>query len=105
MKNQILITAVLLLLSTSIFSQYRIDNFKENSFHKNITIELGGSHILWGLNYDMRLQRGRNDGFGFKAGIGGARINVEVVEENDELTSVRAGYLTRSLWNYRDCWI
>lgn len=94
MKNQILITAVLLLLSTSIFSQYRIDNFKENSFHKNITIELGGSHILWGLNYDMRLQRGRNDGFGFKAGIGGARINVEVVEENDELTSVRAGYLT-----------
>lgn len=93
MKNQILFTAVLLLLNTSIFSQYRVDNFKENSFHKNITIELGGSHILWGLNYDMRLKRGQNHGLGFKAGIGGARTNVEIIE-NNEVRNIRAGYLT-----------
>ena len=78
MKNHILlIVAFIVLLSTSIFAQYDRNDFNKNAFHKNITLELAGSHILWGLNYDMRLQRGRNDGFGFKVGVGGAQINLE----------------------------
>lgn len=93
MKNSILISAVLLLLSTSVFSQYGIDSYEKEAFHKNITIELGGSHILWGLNYDMRLKRGRNDGFGFKAGIGGGTLNKSVTEQG-ELKTIDAGYLT-----------
>ena len=78
MKNHIfLIAAFIILLSSSIFAQYDRYDYEKPAFHKNITLELAGSHILWGLNYDMRLQRGRNDGFGFKVGFGGAQINVE----------------------------
>lgn len=90
MKNQILFTAALVFLfNASIFAQYNRGQFEKEAFHKNITIELAGSHILWGLNYDMRFERGRNDGFGFKVGVGGAQVNLE-----SEDTSLGATYLS-----------
>ncbi|HMR43456.1 MAG TPA: hypothetical protein PKC40_06470 [Saprospiraceae bacterium] len=42
-----------------------------NGYHKNIFVEVLGSSILAGVNFDMRLKRGRMDGIGFRAGIGG----------------------------------
>ncbi len=90
MKNHILLIAAFsVLLSTSIFAQYDRIAFEKPAFHKNITLELAGSHLLWGLNYDMRLQRGRNDGFGFKVGFGGARISLE-----NEEASLSASYIS-----------
>ncbi len=42
-----------------------------NGYHKNIFIEGLGGNLLLGVNYDMRLNRGRMDGIGFRAGVGG----------------------------------
>lgn len=45
-------------------------------FHKNIYAELLGSHVFAGINFDMRLNKGRMDGIGFRAGIGGVSENL-----------------------------
>lgn len=83
MKNQIfLIAAFIVFICTNNFAQYDRHDYEKPAFHKNITLELAGSHILWGLNYDMRLKRGRNDGFGFKTGVGGFQINIESDDAN-----------------------
>lgn len=42
-----------------------------NTRHKNIYVELLGSHLYHGVNFDMRLQKGRLDGPGIRVGIGG----------------------------------
>lgn len=39
--------------------------------NKAVFLELGGSGLIYSLNYDMRLNRGRQDGMGFRVGIGG----------------------------------
>lgn len=46
-----------------------------DGFHKNIFVEGLGANLLVGLNYDMRLQRGRMDGIGFRVGVGGAALS------------------------------
>ena len=45
------------------------------SFHKNIYVEGLGSNLLIGVNYDMRLHKGRMDGIGFRVGVGGMRAS------------------------------
>ncbi len=75
MKNSFLITATLLFIATSIFAQKRKEIPEFYTYHKNITMELLGSHILHGVNFDMRLKKGRMDGLGFRAGIGGLSLN------------------------------
>jgi len=52
------------------------------SYHKNIFAELLGSNILAGVNFDMRLKKGRMDGIGFRAGVGG--VSTTVFDENNE---------------------
>ena len=44
-----------------------------DTYHKNIYVEGLGSSLLIGVNFDMRLQKGRMDGIGFRVGVGGAR--------------------------------
>lgn len=46
--------------------------------HKNIYLELLGSHVLAGVNFDMRLNKGRMDGIGFRVGVGG--ISAELAD-------------------------
>lgn len=45
-----------------------------DTYHKNIYAELFGSHILAGANFDMRLKKGKMDGIGLRAGIGGITL-------------------------------
>ncbi|MEM9835292.1 MAG: hypothetical protein AAF828_02240 [Bacteroidota bacterium] len=71
-------------LSAQRFNSYRADQ----SFNKAVYLELGGNGILYSLNYDMRLQRGRQDGIGFKVGIGGLSVNADT-----DSGSGNAGYL------------
>lgn len=46
-----------------------------DGFHKNIFVEGLGANLMVGINYDMRLQRGRMDGIGFRVGIGGGALS------------------------------
>lgn len=57
--------------------------------HKNIYLELLGSNILYGVNFDVRLQKGRMDGLGFRAGIGGFSTSL-----NDEDSDLTVGLVT-----------
>lgn len=58
-----------MLFGCKIYGQNNAPQF--NSHHKNIYAEFLGSHLLVGVNYDMRLKKGRMDGIGFRVGIGG----------------------------------
>ncbi len=60
-----------------------------NGHHKNIFVEFLGSHGLMGANFDMRLKKGRMDGIGFRAGIGGVYFQGE-----DENSSASLGLVT-----------
>ncbi|MCZ2100875.1 MAG: hypothetical protein LC107_05000 [Chitinophagales bacterium] len=60
-----------------------------DSYHKNIYLEFLGSHILFGVNYDMRLRKGRMDGIGFRAGIGGLSVS-----GYDQTTKIDLGIVT-----------
>ena len=81
MKNLILISLALFIFLGNGVAQFSADNSIKNNerkqipsfdgFHKNITFEFGGTSILTGVKYDMRLNRGRMDGIGFSAGLGG----------------------------------
>jgi hypothetical protein len=75
MKNSIFITAVFLFFATSIFAQKRKAIPEFDAYQKSITVELLGSHILHGINFDMRLKKGQMDGLGFRAGIGGISLS------------------------------
>lgn len=68
----ILTTLALSLLSVNA-SEKELPVFE--SYHKNIYGELFGSNIVCGVNYDMRLKKGRMDGIGFRAGIGGVSLS------------------------------
>ncbi len=54
--------------------------------HKNIYMEFLGSSILTGVHFDMRLKKGRMDGIGFRAGIGGFSVNGTDSETNTEIS-------------------
>lgn len=75
MKNQksLLFVAVLSFCAFNLLAQKEIPAF--DSHHKNIFVETLGSSILVGVSYDMRLEKGRMDGMGFRAGIGGLSIS------------------------------
>jgi len=60
-----------------------------DSHHKNIYVEFLGSHILAGVNFDMRLNKGRMDGIGFRAGIGGISVT-----DFDQNTEIKLGLVT-----------
>ncbi len=67
MKTQLaLILTLLLGVNTSLNAQEA-----SRTYHKNIYVELLGSSLLAGANFDMRLRSNRIDGIGFRAGIGG----------------------------------
>lgn len=55
-----------------------------DTYHKNIYVEGLGSSLLIGVNFDMRLQKGRMDGIGFRVGVGGARG--DYVEQNSKIS-------------------
>ena len=65
-KYHALFTLVFSVLSISAFSQ---------SAAKSVYFELGGAGLAT-VNYDMRFQK-KNDGFGFKVGIGGYKVDQE----------------------------
>jgi hypothetical protein len=54
-----------------------------DTHHKNIYVEFLGSHLLVGVNYDMRLAKGKMDGIGFRAGIGG--LTATVLDQNNTI--------------------
>ena len=63
------------------YSQKDVPQFETR--HKNIYAELLGSHVLAGVNFDMRLKKGRMDGIGFRAGIGG--LSTSGIDNNTEI--------------------
>ena len=42
----------------------------KSSYRKSVFVEVLGNGIIMSLNYDMRLQRHKNDGVGFRVGMG-----------------------------------
>lgn len=72
-----------LLLIATIFTGFAFAQSNETTstsktfdgFHKNIFVEGLGAGLLGSINYDMRLNKGRMDGIGFRAGIGGIYAN------------------------------
>ncbi len=76
---------ILLVITFIAFSTFGQSAKKEipvfSTYHKNIYVELLGSSIGAGLHFDMRLNKGRMDGIGFRAGIGG--INIAASDENN----------------------
>jgi len=73
MKNSILIISTLLFLCTSVFAQRGSDSFT-SGHHKSITVGVFNANLTQGLNFDMRFQKNRLDGLGFKVGVGGFAI-------------------------------
>ena len=89
MKAQTIFLSLLFCLgfATSLGAQ-RFGSYTNGSaYNKAVFLELGGDGLLYSINYDMRLQRGRQDGIGFKAGIGGLSANI-----SSDGDSGRAGY-------------
>ena len=70
MKRLILILAIICYLIPS-SAQRAIDDYTFDTRHKNIYVEFLGSSFMAGIHFDMRFQKGRRDGLGFKFGIGG----------------------------------
>jgi hypothetical protein len=81
MKKLFTTFTLFILLASQLFAQEDVYTF--DSFHKNIYGELFGSHIISGVNFDMRLKKGRTDGIGFRAGVGG--LSVSGVDQNTTL--------------------
>lgn len=72
-----------LLLSCAILSQaFAQDDTTPAARHnKAIFIELLGSGMGVTANYDMRFSKGRQDGFGIRAGVGGMLLESNVTDE------------------------
>ncbi|MGB4400397.1 MAG: hypothetical protein WBJ10_13585, partial [Daejeonella sp.] len=66
-------------------------NLKER-YRKALYVERRGSGISLTANYDMRLKKNRNDGLGFKAGIGNGRTYYTPVTNNN--ISTRRTYIS-----------
>lgn len=82
MKKSVLIIALFLALQPLAFAQEKIPQF--DTRHKNVYGELLGSHILAGVNFDMRLKKGVMDGIGFRAGVGG--ISTTTTDQNSDVS-------------------
>ena len=75
----------LFLLFTISKAQVGSDESSFKTHHKNVYVELLGSSILTGINFDMRLNPGKMDGTGFRAGVGGLNIKGETNGEQYEI--------------------
>lgn len=83
--KKLLLSFIGIFIAVATFAQSENDNHMQPAFdgyHKNIFVEGLGAGLLGSINYDMRLQRGRIDGIGFRAGIGGFAGKVTVYDEN-----------------------
>lgn len=87
MKKSVALVGLIMVLSFLSYGQNDIPQFE--SHHKNIYGEFLGSHLLVGVNYDMRLKKGRMDGIGFRAGIGGRSVT-----GFDQNTEIKLGLIT-----------
>lgn len=65
---------ILLFVASSVMAN-EPEEVQFDTYHKNVYGEFLGAHILGGVNFDMRLNKGRMDGIGFRAGIGGLSIS------------------------------
>ncbi|WP_154858271.1 hypothetical protein [Cyclobacterium xiamenense] len=83
MKKSVLIIALFLALQPLAFAQDKIPQF--DTRHKNVYAEFLGSHILAGVNYDMRLKKGVMDGIGFRAGVGGISTTTSDIDSEVSL--------------------
>lgn len=90
MKTRLLILSLFCLgCIPSLFGQRSFRSFDSDfAYNKAVYLELGGNGLIYSFNYDMRLQRGRQDGVGFKIGLGG--LGGQVSSNGD---TGRAGYL------------
>ncbi len=75
--KKLLFLFICLLVANIIFAQTQSDTLNQplstfSGYHKNIFMEGLGPGLFGSINYDMRLHRGRMDGIGFRAVIGGA---------------------------------
>jgi hypothetical protein len=78
MRKKILLSVSMLVIFLSVaLAQERKTPPSFDGYHKNIYVEFFGSHILTGVNFDMRLNKGRMDGMGFRAGIGGISLDAD----------------------------
>lgn len=67
MKKSVLLF-VLFMIATVMYAQQRAQSF---------FVEAGGIGLPYSLSYDTRLNNGRNDGIGLRAGVGGYAIDDE----------------------------
>ncbi len=80
---------LLVLVSGHIYGQKSREIPVFAGHHKNIYVEFLGSSLLAGVNYDMRLRKGRMDGIGFRAGVGGLSAS-----GFDQQTEIKLGIVT-----------
>ena len=64
---------------TSTSAQYTTD-YATTGRNQAVYLELGGSGLLYSINYDFRLNRGRQDGAGVRVGIGGLGVSASTSE-------------------------
>lgn len=57
-------------------------------YRKAVFVEAFGQGLHATLNYDMRMKKGVQDGFGFRAGIGGIITGIEDADAGPEFTYV-----------------
>jgi len=89
MKNLIFFFATVLFITTNSFAQKDYDSSFSNGFRKSISVEFSGSHIHRGINYEMRLNRGRKDGLGFKVGVGGRTFRLRnILRDNNYIVTI-----------------
>ncbi|MFM9950894.1 MAG: hypothetical protein ACKV1O_23360 [Saprospiraceae bacterium] len=83
-KYKIFLTVTLFTLITGNISAQKTREIPVfEGHHKNIYVEFLGSNLLVGVNYDMRLRKGRMDGIGFRVGVGG--ISASGFDQNTEI--------------------
>lgn len=83
-QYKLFLTVILFtIISGSISAQKNREIPVFEGYHKNIFVEFLGSNLLVGVNYDMRLRKGKMDGIGFRVGVGG--ISVSGFDQNTEL--------------------
>ncbi len=82
--DKLIVLVLSISLSFPIFSQHK-HSPEFDTRHKNIYVEFLGSHILLGVNFDMRLNKGQMDGIGLRGGIGGLHVSVEDGDDEADL--------------------
>ncbi len=72
MKKHFFALLGIIFINFSIFAQkdnFDIDSLITKKFHRNVFLELLGPSAFASFNYDMRLERGKQDGIGFRSGF------------------------------------